>query len=170
TIIKAGLSVKADDKSRPYGAANPTFTGVLTGVVNSDNITATYSTLATSGSNVGTYAITPALSDPDHRLGNYDITSIDGTLAIIKAALSVKADDKSRTYGSANPAFTGVLTGVVNSDNILASYSTLAVIGSNVGTYAITPALSDPDHRLGNYNITSIDGTLAIIKAALSVK
>ncbi|MCU1287399.1 MAG: hypothetical protein JWO13_3749 [Acidobacteriales bacterium] len=169
-IIKAALSIKADDKSRPYGAANPAFTGVLTGIVNSDNITATYSTLATPGSNVGTYAITPALSDPDHRLGNYDITSTDGTLAIIKAALSVKADDKSRTYGAANPAFTGVLSGVVNSDNIIATYSTLAVSGSNVGTYSITPALSDPDHRLGNYDITSTDGTLAIIKAALSVK
>ncbi|MCU1312099.1 MAG: hypothetical protein JWO20_3224 [Candidatus Angelobacter sp.] len=169
TVNKASLSVKADDKNRFYGAANPAFTGTVTGVVNGDDITATYSTLAVIGSNIGTYPITPALADPDHRLGNYDIVSTDGTLAIIKAALTVSADDKSRTYGAVNPAFTGTLAGVVNGDNITASYSTAAVTGSNIGTYAITPALADPDHRLGNYDLTSTNGTLTIGKASLSV-
>src|SRR5207302_3882866 len=135
-----------------------------------DSIIASYSSLAVAGSNVGTYAITPSLADSDHRLGNYDVTSTDGTLLIIKAALSVKADDKSRTYGAANPAFTGVLTGVVNSDNITAAYTTAAVAASDVGTYPITPTLNDPDHRLTNYDVTSTNGVLTIIKAGLSVK
>jgi len=36
-----------------FGAPNPTFTGTIVGIKNGDNITATYSTLATTNSPTG---------------------------------------------------------------------------------------------------------------------
>ena len=46
TVTKASLTVTAGDAAREYGAANPSFTGTVTGVENGDNITATYSSAA----------------------------------------------------------------------------------------------------------------------------
>src|SRR5205823_9529727 len=131
---KAPLSVKADDVSRLYGDANPTFTGTLSGVKNSDNITASYSSSATLASAVGSYPIVPALADPTNKLGNYTVTSTNGTLTVNQAPLSVKADDTLRDYRNTNPTFTGTLTGVKNSDNITVSYTSSATPASAVGT------------------------------------
>src|SRR5438552_13431155 len=105
SVNKAPLTVTADNKSREYGDANPSFTGTLNGVKNGDNITASYSSSATPASAVGTYAIVPALADPTYELGNYTLTSTNGTLTVNKAPLSVTADNKSREYGDANPSF-----------------------------------------------------------------
>src|SRR5262249_51602885 len=98
SLTKASLTVSADDKSREYGDANPTFTGTIVGIKNMDEITATYSTSASPASPVGSYDIVPSLVDPDDRLPNYTFTSINGTLYVTKAILTVTADDKSRIY------------------------------------------------------------------------
>jgi hypothetical protein len=82
TVTPAGLTVAANNASRAYGAANPTFTGTITGIQNGDSITATYATTATSSSPVGTYPIVPTLVDPNHKLSNYNVTVNDGTLTI----------------------------------------------------------------------------------------
>jgi hypothetical protein len=87
-ITAIALTVTADDASRNYGAANPVFTGTMTGMIAGDNITASYSTTATAASPVGTYAITPSLNDPDNNLGNYAVTLNNGTLTIISLAPS----------------------------------------------------------------------------------
>ncbi|HEV2991759.1 MAG TPA: MBG domain-containing protein, partial [Candidatus Angelobacter sp.] len=169
TIAPALLSVIANNKSRTYGAANPAFDGVLTGILNGDNITAIFTTTATPASPVGTYPITPALSDPDNKLGNYTVTTNNGILTITSALLSVTANNKSRTYGAANPAFDGILTGIQNGDNITAIYTTTATPASPAGSYAITPILQDPTGKLGNYAVTINNGTLTIAPAPLSV-
>jgi hypothetical protein len=169
TITKAPLTVTADDASREYGDANPTFTGSITGIKNADDITAGYATSATPASSVGTYDIAPSLSDPDSKLGNYTVTVVDGTLTITKAPLTVMADDASREYGDSNPSFTGAIVGIKNADDITASYATSATAASNVGTYAIVPSLNDPDLKLGNYTVTAANGSLTITKAPLSV-
>src|SRR5205823_13908003 len=141
TVNKAPLSAKADDKARGYGDANPSFTGTLSGVKNGDNITAGYGSSAIPASAIGPYAHLPSLHDPDSKLGNYEVSSTNGTLTVKKATLSVKADDASRLYGTTNPSFTGTLSGVRNSDNITASYGSSATPASAVGTYAIVPTL-----------------------------
>ena len=162
TVGQAPLSVTAGSANREYGAANPAFTGTLVGVVNGDNITATYGTTATPASAVGTYAIAPVLNDPDGHLGNYVVSSVNGSLTIASATLTASADDKTREYGAPDPVFTGTLTGVVAGDDITASFASAAVPTSPPGPYAITPALSDPLGRLGNYNVTTHNGVLTI--------
>ena len=71
-----------------------------------------------------------------------------------KATLTVRAADAARAYGDPNPVFTGALTGVAD-DGITASYSSVADIGSGVGSYAIVPALLDPNAKLANYDVES---------------
>jgi len=63
TVNPAILTYTAANKTRAYGAANPPFTGTVTGFVNSDTQanattgTLTFSSTATTVSNVGSYAI-----------------------------------------------------------------------------------------------------------------
>jgi hypothetical protein len=169
TVNPAPLTVTAANANRQYGQANPAFTGTITGLQNGDNITASYSTVADPTSPVGTYAIVPALVDPDNKLSNYSVTPSNGTLTITPAPLTVTADNASRQYGQSNPTFTGAVTGIQNGDNITASYSTVADPTSPVGTYAIVPALVDPDNKLGNYSVTTNNGTLTVTAAPLVV-
>ncbi len=82
TVTPAPLAVTVDHASRPYGAANPAFSGTITGIQNGDNITATYATTATISSPVGTYPILPSLVDPGSRLSNYTVTLNNGTLTV----------------------------------------------------------------------------------------
>ncbi len=81
-VNKANLSVTTDNYSRFFGEANPTFTGTVTGVVNGDPITASYSSTATPATASGVYTITATLNDPSTRLGNYNVSNPGGSLTI----------------------------------------------------------------------------------------
>jgi hypothetical protein len=162
TVNPAPLSVVAHDKTRPYGGSNPTLTGALTGVVNSDPITATFATAAVQTSDVGSYPITPTLNDPNSRLGNYTVSSQNGSLVITAAPLAVVVDDKSRQVGESNPPLTGAITGIKNGDPITATYTTTATPASAPGSYSITATLNDPAGKLGNYAVSIDAGTLVV--------
>src|SRR5208282_3907873 len=58
-LIRPALAITANDASRAYGAANPTFTGSIVGLQSGDNITASYSTVADTNSPPGAYSIVP---------------------------------------------------------------------------------------------------------------
>jgi hypothetical protein len=142
TISKAALTVKADDTSRLYGAANPSFTGTITGVQNGDSITASYGSSANSASAVGTYPIIPTLSDGGNKLGNYNVTIINGTLTVTPATLTITPDgSKSKLLGSTFSAFTGAVSGLQNHDAVTVTYTSAgAAATAAVGTYDITVA------------------------------
>jgi hypothetical protein len=169
TVTTAPLWVAAGNSSRLYGQANPGFTGVATGVLNGDDLGINYQTTATVASPVGTYAITPVFGDPDGRLENYTVSTTNGTLTVQAAPLTVTANSTNRLYGQANPVFTGSLVGVVNGDNITPNYGSPATAASAVGTYAIVPTLTDPAAKLGNYAVTTNNGTLTVGSATLTV-
>ena len=169
TVNAAPLTVTAANASRAYGSANPAFSGTITGIKNGDNITATYASAATATSNAGTYAIIPTLVDPTSKLGNYTVTINNGTLTVTAVPLTVTAANASRLYGDPNPAFSGTITGLLNGDNITATFSSVAIPASPVGTYAIVPTLVDPTGKLGNYTVTSNNGILTITVAPLTV-
>ena len=79
------LSITANNTNRMIGRDNPMFTGNLTGVQSSDDITASYNTSATTNSPAGNYDIIPTLSDPGNKLPNYTVTTTNGTLTIVGA-------------------------------------------------------------------------------------
>jgi 6-phosphogluconolactonase (cycloisomerase 2 family) len=169
TVNTAPLSVAGANASRLYGDANPVLSGTITGIKNSDNITATFASTATAASPVGGYPITPSLVDPSAKLGNYSVTSSNGTLTVSPASLIVTGTNASRLYGDANPAFTGTIVGIKNADNITATFTSAATAASAVGGYPITPSLVDPTAKLSNYSVTSNNGTLTVNPAALTV-
>ena len=162
-ISPKAASVSADNKTKTYGDPNPALTATVTGTVNGDMLNYTLGTTAVQFSNVGTYPITVTLgSNP-----NYTVTPTNGTLTINQRPATVTADNKSKTYGEANPTFTATVVGqVTGGDTINYSLSTTAVQCSGAGTYAITVTLgSNP-----NYTVTPTNGTLTINKAHLTVK
>jgi hypothetical protein len=132
---------------------------------------------------VGSYVITPAAGGL--AATNYDFPAanfVDGTLDITKAHLSVTADDKSRSYGGANPAFTATLTGFANGetdaglrgsgglsgDAGFSGTGPSSTVTTDVGDYVITPDVGTLTAT--NYDFTPfVDGTLHVTKAHLGV-
>ena len=143
-IDKATLTVTANNKSREYGDANPTFDGDISGFKNSETASVvsglSYSSTATAQSDVGSYDITASGATATNYAFEYEA----GDLTVGKATLTVSANDKSREYGEANPTFDGDISGFKNNDTATvidsgsASYSSTASTSSNVGDYTIT--------------------------------
>jgi sugar lactone lactonase YvrE len=159
----AGLLVTVNNASRPYGTANPNFTSTVTGLLNGDTVTVTYSTAATISSSVGTYAINATVSGP--AAANYTVTVIPGTLTITTASaqLVVTVFNASRPYATSNPTFTSTISGALNGDTFTITYSTPATITSPVGAYPINATVSGP--AAANYNVIVDPGTLSVTTA-----
>lgn len=82
-VTPAPLTAVANGIHLLYGQAIPTLTGTLTGVLAQDagNVTAVYSTIATSASAPGTYPITASLTGP--AAGNYTVMLGAGSGSLI---------------------------------------------------------------------------------------
>ena len=65
-------------------------------------------------------------------------------LVVSPAPLSVTASNATRPFGVENPAFTGLIVGLLNGDNITANYACAATAGSSAGAYPIVPTLVRP--------------------------
>ncbi len=89
TVSPAALTVTASDTSKVQGQVNPALTGTITGLVNGDQVTPTYSTTATQSSTPGAYPITPAVSANS----NYKITLVNGALTVTAAPLTPNQGD-----------------------------------------------------------------------------
>ena len=108
----------------------------------------------------GTETFTVTATDSDG-----GTASIDYSLTVNPAALTVTTNPQSKTYGQNNPTLTGTISGVIGGDGITVSYDTAAAPFSDPGGYAITATLSDPNNKLGNYTVTNNGNTLTIAKA-----
>jgi hypothetical protein len=156
------LTVQADDKSREYGLANPSFTASISGYRNGDGAGVvsdlSLTTAASQGSNIGTYQITASGASAL----NYDFSYLPGKLTITKARLTVQADDKSRQYGGLNPILTASITGFRNQDGVDVvsnlKLGTNATQRSAVGTYEITGS----EATAQNYEFDYLPGALTI--------
>jgi hypothetical protein len=174
TITKAHLTVAADPQSRLYGASNPTFSETISGYVDGENL----STSGVTGTGAGSSSTTVTTgvgnaiikaSSTGLSAANYDFPNlVDGTLSIIKAHLTVTADDKTRLYGDANPTLTSTISGYVNNENASSANVTGApavsttATATTVGTAAITAAANSL--AADNYDFAYAPGTLTIDK------
>jgi hypothetical protein len=164
TVTPATVAITAPNLTRAYGDANPVANPAYGAFVNGESSAvlatpAACGSSATAASRVGTYAITCSGATA----GNYQFTYAPGVLTVTTAPLSVTPNNASRPQGQANPAFTGTITGIRNSDPITATYSTTAITTSAVGAYPITAALSDGGSgALSNYAVTLNTGTLTV--------
>jgi hypothetical protein len=141
-VDRAPLSVRVDAKSKLYGAALPALTGTLTGIVNGDAVTPSYTTAATQGSPAGTYPIAATLLDPANRLANYAVTIVPSTLTILPTPLQVAANPATKQYSDPVPVFGATFSGFVlgEAPAVLSgalSITTTATPLSAPGTYPI---------------------------------
>jgi len=170
-VTPAVLTVTANNASRVYGAGNPAFTASYSGFQNGDTAAVlsgspSFTTTATASSPVGAYPITPAAGSLS--AANYTFVFANGSLTITPSALNVTANNASRTFDVANPAFTATYIGFVNGDTSASlttqpTCTTTAVLLSPVGTYPITCSGAVD----ANYTVTYTAGTLTIGKVTL---
>lgn len=78
-IDRRPASVTPDAAAKTYGAPDPVLTGVLSGFLAADGVTATY--IRTAGESVGSYTISATLN-PASQLVNYSITHDTATFTI----------------------------------------------------------------------------------------
>ena len=102
-------------------------------------------------------------------------TPVTQTLTASKATLTVTADNKSRTYGTANPMWTATITGFVNGDtrgtSITGSpeFNATATSTNGASNYPIAVArgtLTSTNYSFGIFT----EGTLTVTPATLTVK
>jgi hypothetical protein len=167
-VNPVALVITADDKSKLYGAALPSLTVSYAGFVNGDSASSlttppTTSTTAKSSSSVSTYPITASGAlDAD-----YTISYKLGSLSVTTASLTIKADDKSKIAGAANPPLTFTAAGFVNGDTAASLttqpvVSTTATANSPPGQYPITVSGATGN----NYTIHYVSGTLNVMATA----
>lgn len=175
TVSNALLMVTATNTSKVYGATNPSFGATLNGFVNGETTSTVtgqpnFSTVAATSSPIGTYPVTPSLGSL--RASNYSFVFAPGTLMVTPAALTVRANDSRRGYGTSNPVFSGTFEGLVNGDTLGAVLgapllTTTAQLSSPAGVYPITASLGSLS--ASNYTLRFVDGVLTVEKASLTV-
>ena len=179
TITSAVLTVTADNQTRSYGAANPTFTFTYTGFVNGDDAgvlsgSPSLSTTADPSSSVAGSPYSITVSRGTLGAGNYSFAFVGGTLTVTQAVLTVTAQSTNRVYGAANPAFTASYSGFVNDEDagVLTGspdLSTLAVANSPVAGSPYPITAQQGSLANGNYSFVFIDGALTVTPATLTV-
>ncbi|MDD5461271.1 MAG: MBG domain-containing protein [Methylococcales bacterium] len=105
-ITPATLIYTADLSSRPYGAANPSFTGAVSGFVNGESLasattgTAIFTSPANNLSNVGSYAINGSGLAAINRNYNFTQATSNATALSIRPAPLTAAiiNDPTKTY------------------------------------------------------------------------
>nr|WP_321457403.1 MBG domain-containing protein [uncultured Cohaesibacter sp.] len=167
TVTARAITITADDFSRTYGNTNGTLTYTVggSGLVNGDSLTGTLTTTAVSSSSVGDYAISQGTLSAS---SNYDVTYTAGTLSVTARAITITADDLSRTYGDTNGSLSYKLggDGLVNDDSLTGSLATTADSTSDVGTYSITQGTLAAS---SNYAVTYTAGTLSVTARAITI-
>ena len=158
TITALPVTATANTATMTYGGTVPTLSGTFSTTDQTEglaNLSASWTTPATSASNVGSYAVTPGTYSykDDAVSGDFSITAATGNgtaLTITKADLTAstsgsKVYDGSESLGltASNTTFTGVdgqtaalntsLTGTLSSANVGSSLGgTLTVKGSDL--------------------------------------
>ena len=122
-------------------------------------------TLLGAGGARGLAAVfTPA--DP----ANYTGGSVETTIDVLPAALTIKGNDAVKPFGASVPALTASATGFVNGESWSALngslvVTTTAVAQSAVGAYPVVPSgVTSP-----NYAITFVSGALTIVHGSVAV-
>ena len=168
TVNKASLTVTADGMTKTYdghayaGGNGVTYSGFVGGDDASDlGGTLSYGGTAQGAVNAGTYGLTAS----GLTSGNYDIAYAGGSLTVNRAALTVTANDATKTYdGTAYSGGNGVsYSGFAASDDASDLGGTLVYGGTSQGavekgTYGITAS----GLTSGNYDIAYAEGQLTV--------
>jgi arylamine N-acetyltransferase len=166
TVKRALLTVNVDNQTKLYGAPLPQFTATYTGFALGDTAASltqpvTLTSTATANSPVGVYQIAATGGSSP----NYNLVLNNGALTVAPAPLIIKADDKTKTYGSPLPVLTASYSGFVNGDSPTSLtqppvLSTTAGAASLSGKYPIVVSGA----QAANYAISFVNGTLTVVQ------
>ncbi|MGL4581742.1 MAG: MBG domain-containing protein, partial [Flavobacterium sp.] len=167
TITPASLTVTADAQSKVYGSVDPALTYKVTGLMDAEKESDVLSGNLSrdKGENVGLYIINQGSLKAS---SNYTLDFKPNNLEITSAALTVKVDTQSKVYGSADPALTYQVTGLVDAEkeSAVLSGNLSRDKGENVGSYLINQGTLIAN---GNYTMTFAGSNLTITPATLTV-
>ena len=162
------ITVTADPgQSKVYnnGAGDPTLTFDVTlgDLVNGDTLGGAMTRAAGETVNGGPYAISQGTLSAGT---NYDLTFVGANFAITARPLSMNADNASKTYGDADPAFSATLTNFAPGHN---NRNQAGVTGDedmhragsdeNVGTYNDVLSCTQGTLTAANGNYSFVAGT-----------
>ncbi|MGX8774522.1 MAG: MBG domain-containing protein, partial [Bacillota bacterium] len=198
TITPAPLTITAKDQTYEYNGgpqgedgsayasdADITKKVEAAGLKGQDELTSI--TLNGQETNAKEYAgkIVPSAAEVGEATDNYTIEYVAGKLTITPASATITANDKTKTYGDADPELTATEDGILEGDSI--NYKLKRETGENVkgSPYAITfeyegrksskifsfrPFSKSNTVTLGNYEVTFVDGELTIEPAEIIIK
>jgi hypothetical protein len=152
---KPTLTVTANNASRVYGAANPTFNGTVTGQQNGDTFTESFSTTATTTSNVGPYSILPSVTGTN--LGNYTEDIVDGTLTVTAASTTTALNAPGTAAYGTNVTLTATVTSTAGTPG--------GTVTFNSGTTALGTGTLNPG-GVATLNTTTLRGGTDSVTAA----
>jgi len=176
-IAKRALTISATGNNKSYDATTTATVSLSDDRVAGDSLTTSYASASFASASAGTNKAVSvngiSLSGSD--AGNYTYNTTATTTAnIAKLMLTVTADDKTRAYGSENPAFSATITGFLPSETLATSDVTgapsctsTATASSSVGSYAISCAQGALSST--NYTFTFAPGNLSITPALLTI-
>ena len=163
SITQRPITITADAESRVYGDANPALTYSVggRGLANSDTLSGSLTTAATTTSSVGNYAIAQGSLAAS---SNYLITGYNSAnLTVTQRPITVTADAQSRIYGTANPALTYTIggLGLTNGDTLSGALATTATSASAVGSATINQGslTASSNYALTNYTAATLSIT-----------
>jgi hypothetical protein len=170
--------VTATNTTRTYGAPNPTFQGAITGAVGSDTFHETFATAATTTSNVGSYAIVPAVTGA--ALANYTVTLVNGALTVTGAttetnltAPSTAVDGASVTLAATVASTAGTAAGTVTfksgstalgTGTLSGGTATLSTTTLPVGSDTVTATYA----AAGNYSASTSPAVTVTVTPAIA--
>ncbi len=170
TINPYAFTYHIGNDSQSYGTpaslASALGTTINTGVGGQTLDIAYASTGDTTTANVGTYAITGAVSNGTGLATNYSVTLASGTLTVSAYAFTYQIGNATQTYGTAanlaSALGTTIATGVNGQNLDITDSSTGDTATANVGTYSITAAVSNGTGLASDYSVTLASGTLTV--------
>ena len=171
TVSQAPLTVTANNQSKVYGAADPALTYTPSGTLYyGDQYSAVSGVTLTTATGAAATAGTHAITASGGTAANYAISDVNGTLTVSQAAITVTADNESKVYGAADPAFTASYSGFQYGQALAASGVTGAPsltstddVTSPSGSYPITAGVGTLSAQ--NYSFSFVNGTLTILPA-----
>ncbi len=187
-VNKASLTITSNNVTKTYGTVLTGGTGyqnfTTTGLQNGETVTSVtvgYGTGAQGTDGVGTYVacVTIANALGTFSANNYTINYAAANIIVTSAALTIKANDVNKPYGttltsgSGSAAFTS--TGLQNGETIgsvTIGYGTGAAATDGAGTYyycVTIAAATGGTFANNNYTITYVPANIIVTQAQLTI-
>ena len=156
TVLKAPLTMTANDASKLLGQADPAFSARYVGFVNGETeavLTSPTVTRTDAGAPNTSAQTYPGLLQPSATSDNYAITPVNGAFTIVPAdTLLIKVANVNKTYGTA-PTYTVTSAQYLKSGDLI-PLKNVTVTSAGGGHFTFTDGLA-PTPTTGSFDLVS---------------